>query len=94
LAGLVVEELSGMSLDEYFRRYIFEPLGLRSMGLFPTDEMIKDLAYMHQKLPDGTLWEVDHLLRRSLRAKTSEERSKIMNSGGGGCFAKPVEYCR
>lgn len=91
---MVVEELSGMSLDDYFRKYIFEPLGLKSMSFFPTEEMLQNLAYMHQKLPDGTLWEVDHLFRRSLRAKTPEERSKITISGGGGCFAKPIEYCR
>ncbi|KAH6720651.1 beta-lactamase/transpeptidase-like protein [Leptodontidium sp. MPI-SDFR-AT-0119] len=93
LAGMVVEELSGMSLDDYFRKYIFEPLGLKNMSFFPTEEMLQNLAYMHQKLPDGTLWEVDHLFRRSLRAKTPEERSKITISGGGGCFAKPIEYC-
>ncbi|KAH9204932.1 beta-lactamase-type transpeptidase fold domain-containing protein [Leptodontidium sp. 2 PMI_412] len=94
LAGIIIEEISGKSLDDYFQDYIFKPLGIKSMGFFPTDEMIHNLAYMHQKLPDGTLWEVDHLLRKTLTAKTSEERSKITVSGGGGCFAKPTDYCQ
>lgn len=62
--------------------------------MFPGEEMMKHLVHLHAKHPNDTVTEQDHVLRRSLMAKTPEERARIMNSGGAGCFAKPVEYCR
>lgn len=89
----MVERVTGLSLNDYFHNNIFDPLGIKGISMFPTDEMLKNLVYMHYKAPDGTVTEQDHLLRRSLQAKTPEERARIFNSGGAGCFAKPVEYC-
>lgn len=93
-AGLAVERISGLTLNDYFHKNIFEPLGIKNVSMFPTEEMMKNLVSFHFKHPDGTVTEQDHCLRRSLQAKTPEERAHIMNSGGAGCFAKPVEYCR
>lgn len=93
-AGLAVERISGLTLNDYFHKNIFEPLGLKNVSMFPTEEMMKNLVYLHYKAPDGTVTEGDHGLRRSLQAKTPEERARIINSGGAGCFAKPVEYCQ
>ncbi|KKY19967.1 putative beta-lactamase family protein [Diplodia seriata] len=93
-AGLAVERVSGLTLNDYFHKHIFEPLGIENVSMFPTDDMLKRLVYLHQKHPDGSVTEQDHLLRRGLMAKTPEERARIVNSGGAGCFAKPVEYCQ
>ncbi|KAL1390774.1 beta-lactamase/transpeptidase-like protein [Phyllosticta capitalensis] len=93
-AGLVVERISGLSLNDYFHKNVFEPLGLRNVSMFPTEDMKKNMANMQQKLPGGNLLQINHLLRRSLTARTAEERSRIFNSGGAGCFAKPFEYCQ
>ncbi|KAK8173712.1 beta-lactamase/transpeptidase-like protein [Phyllosticta citrichinensis] len=93
-AGLAVECLSGLSLNDYFHKHIFEPLGLKNVSMLPTDEMKKNLAIMQQKYADGSLTQRNHLLRRSLTARTPEERARIFNSGGAGCFAKPIEYCQ
>lgn len=60
--------------------------------MFPTEEMKGHLAYMHARAPDGTLRERDHLHRRALIVD-GEDIAKTYNSGGAGCFAKPVEYC-
>ncbi|KAK7519094.1 beta-lactamase/transpeptidase-like protein [Phyllosticta citriasiana] len=93
-AGLAVERISGLSLNDYFHKHIFEPLELKNVSLFPTEEMEKNLAIMHQKYPDGSIVQQNHPMRRSLTARTPEERADIFNSGGAGCFAKPVEYCQ
>lgn len=93
-AGLAVERVSGLGLNDYFHKHIFEPLGIKNVSMFPTAEMLKNLAYFHFKHHDGTVTEQDHTLRRSLMARTPEERARIFNSGGAGIFARPVEYCR
>lgn len=73
---------------------LFKPLGLNNINMFPTEDMKKKLAFMHQRAPDGNLSGRDHLLRRAITASTPEEKAAIFNSGGAGAFAKPSEYCR
>lgn len=73
---------------------LFQPLGLKNINMFPTEDMKKKLAFMHQRAPDGKLSARDHLLRRAITASTPEEKKAIFNSGGAGAFAKPSEYCR
>jgi CubicO group peptidase (beta-lactamase class C family) len=93
-AGVMVERVTRQSLNDYFHRNIFEPLGLNNISMFPSASMKKKLAYMNQRDPQGQLSGRDHLLRRPLIAQTAEDIKTCFNSGGGGCFAKPQEYCR
>lgn len=62
-------------------------------AFFPSAEMKKNLALMHQRKHDGTLIGRDHLLHRSLVVEGAEVKD-ILNSGGGGAFAKPSDYAR
>ncbi len=93
-AGILVERASGMKLNAYFQKNIFEPLGLKNISMFPNAEMKSQLATMHQRWGGGPLEERDHIYRRPLMAETEEEQDRIANSGGAGCFAKPTDYCR
>lgn len=38
IAGAIIQKVSGMRLDEYMKKNIFEPLGITNMGFFPTEE--------------------------------------------------------
>lgn len=91
-AGVLVERVSGLKLNAYFHKYIFEPLGLENITMFPGKEMKAKLAHMHQRGKDGSMEERDHLYRRPLMAETQEEKDRIFNSGGAGCFATPTDY--
>ncbi|KAG9191056.1 beta-lactamase/transpeptidase-like protein [Alternaria panax] len=90
-AGLALERKTGMSLNDYCLKNIFEPLGLKNITMFPTEDMKKRLAHMHQRNHDGSLVERDHLMLKVLGAK-SNEISDILNSGGAGAFATPSDY--
>jgi CubicO group peptidase (beta-lactamase class C family) len=50
-AGVLVERVSGLRLNDYFQKHIFEPMGLKNINMFPTESMKKDLAYMHARAP-------------------------------------------
>lgn len=93
-AGVLVERVSGLKLNSYLKKYILEPLSLKNMNMFPSKEMKAQLASMHQRAKDGSVEERDYLCRRPLTAETEEEQARIFNSGGGGCFAKLIEYCQ
>jgi CubicO group peptidase (beta-lactamase class C family) len=90
----MVMRVSGLSLDDYFKKHIFEPLGVKNVTFFPTKEMKKNLAYMHQRRPDGKLELIDQPNHRALVVETPEEIKATFNAGGAGCFAQPSEYCK
>ncbi|KAA6409259.1 MAG: hypothetical protein FRX48_06812 [Lasallia pustulata] len=89
-AGTIVERISGMSLNDYFEKNIFQPLGIQNITMFPSQQMKDRLAHMHAKWPDGSIHERSHLLRAPLVAGSPDG---IYNSAGAGCFARPEEYC-
>jgi len=91
-AGTMVERVSGMSLNDYFQKHIFQPLGIKNISMLPNEDMKSQLAHMNARAPDGTLREREHLLRRPLIVE-GDEIAKTYNSAGAGCFAKPLEYC-
>lgn len=92
-AGLALERQTGMSLNEYCHRNIFEPLGLKTITMFPTEEMKKKLAFMNHRKHDGTLIPRDHLLRKPL-VVSSEGAKDVLNSAGAGAFSKPSDYAQ
>ncbi|KAI9659751.1 MAG: hypothetical protein M1831_003649 [Alyxoria varia] len=94
-AGQVVERVSGMTLDGFFKKNIFEPLGLKDLSCFPTKSMRENLVSMSQREKDGSARDSDHLQRRPIFLADEQDVSKkIFNSGGAGLFGKPVEYCQ
>lgn len=94
-AGIVVERISGLALNAYFQKYIFEPLGIKDMTMFPSKDMKDRLAYMHTRAPDGMIRARDHLFRIPLVIDPDNvtETRRVFNSGGAGLFGTPQEYC-
>lgn len=85
-----------MSLNDYFLKHIMGPLGIKNVNMFPTPDMKKNLAYMHNRSPEGKLrlTEEGHTLNRPLIVTSEEDIKATFNQGGAGCFANPAEYCR
>ncbi|KAF4497934.1 Beta-lactamase [Fusarium agapanthi] len=95
-AGVVLERATGLKLNDYLQEKVLKPVGITEMSMFPSHEMRAKLAYMHQRGPDGTLRPCNHPLRRPLVVDPNDkvEIEKIFNSGGGGMFANPRDYCK
>ncbi|GAB1193235.1 hypothetical protein APSETT444_002438 [Aspergillus pseudonomiae] len=93
-AGVLVERVSGLSLEEYFQQFILRPLGIESISFFPSVEMKMNLAYMHQRDKDGTAKVTDHLYRYPLLPCKPGMEAQRFCMGGAGCFGKPIEYCK
>ncbi|KAL1297854.1 hypothetical protein AAFC00_006381 [Neodothiora populina] len=91
-AGIAVERVSGLTLNDYLKQNVFAPLGVTNIDMLPSDEMKAHLAAMHQRLPNGETLESDHPMRRSLKARSDADKARIFNSAGAGCFAQPTQY--
>ncbi|KAF2825980.1 beta-lactamase/transpeptidase-like protein [Ophiobolus disseminans] len=92
-AGLALERATGLSLNDYCHKNIFEPLKLNSISMFPNADLKKKLAHMHQRKHDGSLIGRDHLLRKPLTVEASEVKN-VFNSAGAGAFSKPSDYAQ
>ncbi|KAG6359671.1 hypothetical protein INS49_013194 [Diaporthe citri] len=93
-AGIALERVTGQKLNDYMKKSIFEPLGIKNMSMIPTPEMKSKMAYMNHRESDGTLRPRDHLARLPAAVSSKEEAERCFNSGGGGMFAQPREYCK
>ena len=79
--GYLVEVLSGMKLDEYFKKNIFEPLDMVDTNFSCPEEKKDRLAalYEHDSKGDPRLLEIPFLNTKML-------------SGGGGLFSTMSDY--
>ncbi|KAM0428475.1 hypothetical protein ACHAPT_006835 [Fusarium lateritium] len=90
--GVMIERVTGKSLDEYFKTNIFQPLGMNSVTFHPSEEAKANMAYMHRRSVDEKLATTDHFYRRPLLAHG--EGNSVPCAGGHGCFGKPAEFGR
>jgi CubicO group peptidase (beta-lactamase class C family) len=87
-AGLAVEKVSGLSLDAYFKKYIFEPCGIKNMTLLPESGVPggvkKTLAGMNFKDSSGKVTPMEHVIE--------QDESKIeVQYGGAGAYGNAAE---
>ena len=86
--GALVQRVSGMSLGEFFRTRIFEPLGMRDTAFFVSPEQAARLS---------TSYVVDESGRQSVEDHPSTSRwldPKRFQSGGGGLVSTADDYLR
>ena len=79
--GYLVEVISGMKLEEYFKTNIFEPLNMEDTSFSCPQEKVDRLASLYEHVPNGEprLLEIPFLNTK-------------MASGGGGLFSTMVDY--
>jgi len=83
-AGKLVETLSGMTLEQYFQRNIFGPLGMKDTTfIFPAAKFDR-LVNTYDRQPNGMLKE---------RAREMPPVPTALN-GGGGLFSTAGDYVR
>lgn len=93
-AGQAVERVSGMKLDEYFKRHIFDKLDIKSTTFLPDKDMLDNMVTAQQRRADGSVIPVDHPFRRPLwLSEHPQHKNTMFQAGGAGCFSKPSDYC-
>lgn len=92
ILGVVVERASGMSLDEFFRRRIFEPLGMRDTHFFLPPEKVSRLAAVHAPGENGRVRRAPEEGAFGQGAYVSGPRRSF--SGGAGLLSTATDYAR
>jgi methyl acetate hydrolase len=83
-AGRLVEAISGLTLEQYFQRNIFEPLGMRDTSFILPPEKFDRLVSAYNRQPTG-LWKET--------PRTQPPVPKVFN-GGGGLLSTASDYVR
>jgi methyl acetate hydrolase len=82
LVAKVVEAVTGQDLESYFRRYIFDPLGMNDTGFLPRKDMTERLVATHVRGPDG----------RPVAVSIEPAADAEFYSGGAGLFSTAPDY--
>lgn len=83
-AGRLVEEVSGMRLGDYFRKNIFEPLGMKDTAFRMGPAQLQRLAGMHARTPDGQIVPYPLVL----------DQAAELDMGGHGLYGTLPDYMR
>src|SRR5271166_2604932 len=83
-SGRLVETVSGLTLEQYFQRYILEPLGMKDTGFSVPAEKFDRMVSEYMRQPDGSLVE---------NPRTLPAPPKAFN-GGGGLYSTAGDYVR
>jgi CubicO group peptidase (beta-lactamase class C family) len=77
ILGRVIEEASGMDLEDFFRTRIFEPLGMEDTMFFVDEGRVDRLAPVYRRGPDGRLGRIE------METIPVTERRALTSSGVG-----------
>ncbi len=88
--GRVVEVASGMKLDEFFRKRIFEPLGMSDTGFHVPEDRIERLMACYVRNPQTG----EVTLQDEKGAGSTYARPPNVFSGGGGLASTIPDYLK
>jgi len=84
-AGILVERISGTSLDEYMKKNIFDPCAAGSLTFYPTDENRKHRMTLCSRDEDGQVIPTTD-------GSWSRPRDMKFCSGGAGLYGTQKDY--
>ena len=83
-AGLMVEQVTGMTLGSYFVEHVTGPLAMADTRFVHTPSMLERAAGIHARLPDGSLTPIE----------IESPESPEFEMGGGGLHGTMGDYGR
>jgi CubicO group peptidase (beta-lactamase class C family) len=81
--GRIIEIVSGMPLDQFFRTRIFDPLGMKDITFWPSDTQWPRVATVYARTPDG--------LTKSVMPNDTMSRN-VYFRGSGGLYSTAADY--
>jgi CubicO group peptidase (beta-lactamase class C family) len=89
--GHLVEVVSGMSLDSFFRERIFNPLGMNDTWFYLPENENSRLVEVH--VPQNGIW-VNHVQGQGWDTSYPVSGAKTHFSGGGGLSGTAMDYAK
>lgn len=88
ILGRVIEQVSGMSMGDFMKQEIFDPLGMKDTGFWVSPEKQGRLAQVYEQTEAGMrLYETNHL-----GICYTAEKPPVFHSGGAGLTSTIDDY--
>jgi|TARA_A100001011_G_scaffold114660_1_gene121313 CubicO group peptidase (beta-lactamase class C family) len=87
ICGRLIEVLSGLSLQEYFKKYIFKPLEMIDTDFYVPANKLSRFAACYERTPKTYL-----KLNDSSDKSSSYSKMPLFQSGGGGLVSTSSDY--
>lgn len=87
LQGAIIERITGESLDIFFKREIFEPLGMSDSGFYVASKDLNRVSGMTKRESSGFSY-VD------TESPSEDAQSRVYFEGGHGLFSTQRDYTR
>lgn len=88
-AGIIIERVTKMTLNDYFQENVFKPLAIKDVSLVPSKDMMDRMIGIWQRGADGRITRRPLPLSKPLHPP---QASSVFQSGGGGIFGSIREY--
>lgn len=82
-AGVMVERVTGLKLNDYMQQYIFTPLKINNLSMLPSPEMKSRFLGLWQRDANGQLSRRKCPLSKPLHGEVAAD---MFHSGGAGLF--------
>ncbi|KAH3679875.1 hypothetical protein WICMUC_000618 [Wickerhamomyces mucosus] len=93
IAGIALERITGLTIEEYLKKNIFEPLDMKDSTFIPNSDLLKNYAKLNLRDSEtGFLREYPHIYQRVIKQTYND--GYFFQAGGGGLFIKPKEYTK
>ena len=89
--GYLVEVVSGQSLDEFFHKRIFEPLGMNDTYFFLPSSKYNRLVHLYKE-EDGKLMEPEEITQNGKFIVDYPKKPGTYYSGGAGLSSTALDY--
>lgn len=95
IAGVVIETVTGKTLEEFYTERIFKPLGMRDTSIFLDDEKLKHFPSMYTPVNRSGKWSLALMEKPEQSRKLNGPRNKFDAGGGdGGILSTAADYAR
>lgn len=89
--GVLIERISGMSLEDYFSKHIFEPCGITSMTFYPTEAILEHKMSVCRRAADGKIL----LTEDGWGCKRPHKKEDVhFLTAGGGLYGNQRDWLR
>lgn len=86
---MLIERVTGVTLEQYFQENILKPLGMEDFGFWISQRMKAKLSNLYlRRQSDGSMTVIPHKEPAALE----DPGTKVKCGGGDGCFGSVQEY--
>jgi CubicO group peptidase (beta-lactamase class C family) len=95
IVGLILEEVTGKTMEEFYQERIFKPLGMKDTSFYMTGDRLDRFPTLYRPVPEKGVWKLE-VAEKPEDNPTLKGTSTYFDAGGGGggVLSTAADYAR